>query len=156
MMCITLIAVGNLKEIYWKQAASEYMKRLSPFAKVSVVEVEEISFTKPSDKERVSKKEAGGIIRAIPKDAYVIAFEEKGREMDSMQFSKFLAAEGESGRPIVCILGGSLGLHSEIIKLSNCSLSLSPLTFTHRLARIVLLEQLYRAMTIIHGKQYHY
>ena len=158
MFYITIIFVGKVKESYWKEAEQDYLIRLQPYMNIETIEIKEVSFRSMDEKNEVSKKEAGLILAQIPKDAHVYALDgAKGTKYDSVSFSKRLdecAREGE--HHLTFIIGGSMGLHQLVIDRANHLLSLSHMTFPHQLARVVFVEQLYRAATILKGKQYHY
>ncbi len=155
MYSIDIIAVGNLKEVYLKDACKEYTKRLSPYARVSYIEIKEEPFTNVNEREKIVKREEDRIRKHIKKDSWVVILDADGKEFSSHQFSGILKQKGEQGRRITFVIGGALGFSDEFKKEYE-ALSLSRLTFPHQLARIVLLEQLYRSMTLLHGKQYHY
>ena len=95
------------------------------------------------------------IRKVLPKDAIVMLLAEKGALRDSEKFAEFIGRLGSIGQELVFVLGSGVGLHSSLKEISNYQISLSPLTFTHNFARVILEEQLYRACTIIYGKEYH-
>lgn len=159
MLNITIIAVGKLKEQYLRDASAEYQKRLSAFCKLSIIEIspEKLS-DNPSAKEieNALNNEAKKIIEKIPKGAKVYSMCIEGKQRSSEELSAEidnLAVEGASN--IVFIIGGSFGLSDEVKKLSAFRLSMSKMTFPHQIARIMLLEQIYRAMQISIGTKYH-
>ena len=159
MLNITIIAVGKLKEQYLRDASAEYQKRLSAFCKLSIIEIppEKLS-DNPSAKEieNALNNEAKKIIEKIPKGAKVYSMCIEGKQRSSEELSaeiENLAVEGASN--IVFIIGGSFGLSDEVKKLSAFRLSMSKMTFPHQIARIMLLEQIYRAMQISIGTKYH-
>ena len=159
MLNITIIAVGKLKEQYLRDASAEYQKRLSAFCKLSIIEIppEKLS-ENPSAKEikNALNNEAKKIIEKIPKGAKVYSMCIEGKQRSSEELSAEidnLAVEGASN--IVFIIGGSFGLSDEVKKLSAFRLSMSKMTFPHQIARIMLLEQIYRAMQISIGTKYH-
>jgi 23S rRNA (pseudouridine1915-N3)-methyltransferase len=156
MYRLTIIAVGGLKEPFWKEAIAEYAKRLTPFAKTNVVEVKDIPFKSAAEAPAVLRAEAEGIRKKISDGALVIALVKEGKSLSTEQFSELLRREGEGGREIVFVIGGPLGLDPELAKTAHARLSLSALTFTHGEARVILFEQIYRAMTVQSGKTYHY
>ena len=156
MFNIYIIATGKLKESYWKDAAEEYIKRLTPYAKIHTIELPEEKFRSQAEKERVMQREAEVIQKHIPKNAVLVALDERGKKYSSTELAKFLAGLTEHGETIVFVIGGPLGLHESIRNKARVVLSLSELTFTHQLCRVILLEQLYRSITIIKGKAYHY
>jgi 23S rRNA (pseudouridine1915-N3)-methyltransferase len=156
MYKISIIAVGKLKEPFWKDAISEYAKRLKPYAKIEVVEVAEAPFRSIHEAPAVMKTEAEALERRIPFGAYLVGLDKEGRAVPTELFSDILQREGESGRDLAFLIGGPLGLDPQLIKKCQLRLSLSAMTFTHGEARAILFEQLYRAMTILSGKTYHY
>ena len=159
MLNITIIAVGKLKEQYLRDASAEYQKRLSTLCKLNIIEVnpEKLS-DNPSAKEieNALSSEAKKIIEKIPKGAKVYSMCIEGKQRTSEELSHEidgLALEGVSN--IVFIIGGSFGLSDEVKKLSAYRLSMSKMTFPHQIARIMLLEQIYRATQISIGTKYH-
>lgn len=151
-----ILAVGPLHHDYAKEAAGEYLKRLPPFAKVEIEEIEKRTFRSLSERERTVGVEGAHLVAHLTNDEFVIALDETGKTMDSQKFAQLLKREGETGRIVTFLIGGPLGLSSETKNAAHLTLSLSSLTFPHEMARVVLLEQLYRAMTILNGKTYHY
>ncbi len=156
MFKMSIFAVGSLKESFWKDAIAEYQKRLSPFAKVSVIEVAEAPFKSAHEAPAVMRAEAESLKKKIPSGAFVVALVKEGKALTTEAFAELLDREGQGGREIVFLIGGPLGLDPELAKTCHARLSLSSMTFTHGEARAVLFEQLYRAMTVLAGKTYHY
>lgn len=155
MFKVTVIALGKFKETAFKDLEREYLKRLGPFAKVRVVELPEEPYGKNADLERLKEKEAQAILQHIPRDGMVILLEEKGQLRSSQDFAKFVERVAALGKELVFVVGSGVGLSGSLREHSNYSISLSPLTFPHNFARVLLLEQLYRACTITAGKNYH-
>lgn len=155
MFKITIIALGKFKEKAYVELEKEYLKRLSPFGKVKVLELAEIGYDKNQDIEKIKQQEAEKIIKTLPKDSVVILLEEKGSLRDSKDFSKFLERLGSLGKELVFVIGSGIGLHASLKEYSNYSISLSPLTFPHNMARVVLEEQIYRACMILANREYH-
>ena len=155
MFKIRLIALGKFKEKAFLELEKEYLKRLSPFAKIKLIELPEIGYGKNQDAEKIKEQEAEKIIKQLPKDGIVILLEEKGTMRNSREFAAFLERAGGLGKELAFVIGSGLGLHSSLKQYSNYSVSLSPLTFTHNFARVLLQEQLYRACTIVNHKEYH-
>lgn len=158
-MTLQILGVGKLKEEYLKDAQKEYLKRLSRFCKVSVTEIDEErapESASPAQEEKVRQKEAERIIKALGKNTTAIALALEGKEYDSKSFSEFIGSMMLDGKSdITFIIGGSTGLDASIINKADYSLCLSKMTFPHQLARVVLLEQVYRAFKIIKGETYH-
>ena len=153
-MRIALVVVGRLKERYWREAAEEYLKRLGPYANVRVVEIADRDSGR--DEARALAEEGADILRALPEGAHVIALEIDGKQRSSEQFSAHLDELGLSGKSsIALVIGGSVGLSAEVLTRADERASLGPMTLPHNLARVVVLEQLYRAFRISRGEPYH-
>lgn len=155
MFKFTIICLGKLKESAYRELENEFRKRLSPFARVNIIELAEISYRDETEIEKVKQKESLLIKNRIPKDGYVVALKESGELKNSHTFAEFLNSKGSNGVEIVFIIGSGVGLHESVFDYSDTTISLSPLTFPHNMARILLEEQLYRAVTILNGKKYH-
>ena len=155
MLKIKIICLGKFKEKAFQDLEKEYLKRLSPFAKVKLVELGEVSYRKGEDLERVKEKEAALVEKYLSKDAIVIILEEKGVVRNSIDFANFLERVGGLGQELIFVIGSGIGLHQSLRNISNHQISLSPLTFPHNFARVLLEEQIYRACTIIARKEYH-
>ena len=152
---IQIICLGKFKEKAFLELEREYLKRLGPYAKMKILEIPEIAYKSSAEIEIVKKKEAAVIRKALPKDAVVILLEEKGVVRDSLDFAEFIGRIGGFGREMVFVIGSGVGLDSSLKDIANHTISLSKLTFTHNFARVLLEEQLYRAVCILHGKEYH-
>ena len=156
MMRVTIISIGKLKESYSKEAEAEYLKRLSVFAKIEIIEHKEIGFTEKDSAEKIKETEAEIILNSIPTSSYIIALDPKGKSYTSEELSKNLESLEQNYSHLTIIIGGPLGLHESIFKKTNLKLSLSTLTFTHQMTRVIILEQIYRAYMIKSGKSYHH
>lgn len=158
-MKITIIAVGKLKEKYWKQAIAEYEKRLSAYTKIDIIEVpDEKASETMSDKEieQVKEKEGQRILAKVKPQSTVITLEIQGKMLSSEGLAKELDQRMTQGASdFTFIIGGSNGLHQDVMKRSNFALSFSKMTFPHQMMRVVLLEQVYRAFKINRGEAYH-
>ncbi len=159
MMNVKLICVGKMKEKHYAAAFEEYRKRLGAFCRFELTEISEERLSEsPSEKEvsAALDREANEIIRAIPKDAFVVTMCVEGRELDSPGLAALMAEKAVSGKTKLCfIVGGSFGLSDRVKELSPLRLSMSRMTFPHHLARVMLAEQIYRAFTIQEGRKYH-
>jgi 23S rRNA (pseudouridine1915-N3)-methyltransferase len=120
-----------------------------------MIELPEVGYGKTQDLEKIKEQEAEKIIKQLPKDGVIILLEEKGALRNSKDFAEFLERIGGLGKELVFVIGSGIGLHQSLHQYSNYSISLSPLTFPHNMARIILEEQIYRACTILAGKEYH-
>lgn len=153
-MRATVVAVGRLKEPHWRAAADEYAKRLRPYATLDLVEVADRDISR--DVAIARSAEADDILRALPAGAHVVALDEAGRERSSPELAAWLddlAVRGVSH--VAFVVGGSAGLDARVRAAARERLSLSRMTFPHQLARVLLLEQLYRAFRISRGEPYH-
>lgn len=159
MLKITIIALGHLKENYLRDAAKEYEKRLSGYCKLNIVEIEPQRLPdNPSEAEinTALNKEAEKINASIPQGSYVLPLCIEGASPDSVELSRKLSSIALDGFSNVCfIIGSSYGIANEIKTKSHYKLSMSKMTFPHQLARIMLLEQIYRAFKISSGGTYH-
>lgn len=158
-MKITLITVGKIKEKFFKDAIAEYSKRLSKYCKLEIIEVaDEKTPDNASEtlEDQIRYKEGERILKNVRDDAYVITLEIQGNQLTSEQLSNKIDTLGIQGTShIIFVIGGSIGLSSEVMRRSDYALSFSKMTFPHQLIRVVLLEQIYRSYRIIHGEPYH-
>ena len=157
-MNMALICMGKLKEKYWRDAAAEYEKRLSRFGKWETIELPDLpepSNSSPAIEEQIRKKEGEAILAKIRDQDIVVCLCIDGKQLDSVQLSKKLTELVDTGRRVVFVIGGSLGLAPQVVARAQMKLSFSPMTFPHQLARIMLLEQTYRALKIAAGERYH-
>ena len=157
-MKINIIAVGKLKEKYWKEAAGEYSKRLGSYCDLNIIQIPEARLHGESaaEEEAVKREEGERILAKIPSGSFVVTLEIKGKQLTSEQLAEQLnrlAIDGKS--EISFIIGGSLGLSPEVCKRGNMALSFSDMTFPHQMMRVILLEQIYRSYKIIKGETYH-
>ena len=159
MMNVQLIVLGKLKEKYMKDFSLEYEKRLSAYCKLTITELEPVKLSdNPSqcEIENALNKEPQMIMAKIPKNAFVFSMCIEGKQMSSEELSqKFedIALSGKSS--VVFIIGSSFGLSDEITRMSDCKFSMSKMTFPHKLARIMLEEQIYRGFSISNNGKYH-
>lgn len=157
MLNINIICVGKVKEKYLKDAISEYSKRLSKYCKLNIIEIADEPI--PSNlsaklSENIKNIEGNKILNNI-KNTYVISLDLKGKEFSSEQFAKNLENITLKSSSITFIIGGSLGLSSEVIHNSNEIICFSKMTFPHQLIRVFLLEQIFRAFKINNNETYH-
>lgn len=159
MLSITLVCVGKMRETYYISAFAEYAKRLGAYCRFELAELPEQRLQeRPSQKEirAALEKEAQAIRARIPKGAAVIAMCVEGKLLSSEALARQLAGYAAGGTSKVCFLvGGSFGLDEGLKREASLRLSMSPMTFPHHLARVMLAEQIYRACTINAGTQYH-
>lgn len=156
MKRIHIRAVGRLPETWQREAEHDLVQRLQPYAKLDLLEISEGhgGSSKP-DPVRARSAEAEGLAKGYKDDAFVITLDEHGKEYDSPAFAKQLETWSEGGRPLVFLIGGSWGLDESLLKEADAKLSLGKMTWPHGIARLLLLEQLFRAEAISRGKEYH-
>lgn len=158
-MKIKIIAVGKIKENYLKEGISEYLTRLSPYAKTEIVEVIDSKVKdNPNDSDilKVINEEGERILSKIKNNDYVINLDLNKKEFDSIEFSKFIRDKMvEGGASLTFVIGGSYGLSNEVKQRANYSISLSKMTFLHQMTRLILLEQIYRSFKILNNETYH-
>ena len=158
-MRIDIIAVGKVKEKFYRDAIDEFSKRLSKYCKLQVIEVADEKTPDGASEaveEQIKAKEAERILKHVKDDAYVFTLEIQGKKYDSVEFANRIHNLGVQGKShIQFIIGGSLGLHSSVSKRSDAKISFSDMTFPHQLMRVILLEQVYRGFRIIAGEPYH-
>lgn len=156
-MQLTIIGPGRVREKWLSEGIAEYIKRLSRYASVQMIEVPDLPDTFPVD--RVLAEEGEMILKALSRSraqAIVVALDLSGKQTDSVQFSVRLTDWlDRGGSEVVFLIGGSNGLHPTVLAKASERLSLSPMTFTHQMTRLILLEQCYRAFRIRSGEPYH-
>ena len=159
MLNITIICIGRLKDAFFESASKEYLKRLGAYAKVNTVELKAVDLPQePSAAEIAAalEKEGAEILKKIPSGARVIALCVEGKLWSSEELAAdFTAAANGGTSHVVFVIGGSYGLSEAVKRASQVRLSMSRMTFPHRLARVMLLEQIYRACKINAGEKYH-
>jgi len=158
-MRVTVIAVGKLKEKYWREAVAEYVKRLGAYCRLVVIEIPDEGITAgtlAAEEEKIKAAEWGRISRRVKEGTYLVALDVRGEPVSSEQLSKRIDRLTLTGRSdITFIIGGSLGLPQEALERADWRLSFSKLTFPHQLMRVILLEQIYRNFKIARGEPYH-
>lgn len=158
-MNITLITVGKIKEKFLRDAIEEYSKRLTRYCKLDIIEVaDEKTPENASEKEEllIKEKEGEKILKNIKDNYYVIALAIHGKMISSEELANFVQTQGINGNSnLAFVIGGSLGLSSDVLNRANYKLSFSKMTFPHQLMRVILLEQIYRGFRINSGEPYH-
>ena len=159
MLAVRLICVGKLGEKFWAAAVQEFAKRLGAYCKLEIIELPEQRLPQTPSAGEITQaldKEAALIEAKLPAGAAVVALCVEGREMSSEQLADWLGRLTVSGTSRLClVIGGSCGLSDRIKQRASLRLSMSPMTFPHHLARVMVLEQLYRALNIAAGGKYH-
>lgn len=158
MLNIKLVVVGKLKEKFHKDDVNEYLKRLSKYAKVNLIEVEEEKIKDNSslkENEQILNKEGSNILKQIKENEFVFLLDLHGKEISSEEFASKIDQLMINYSTITFVIGGSLGVSEDLRRRSNFKLKLSPMTFTHQMTRIIILEQIYRAFKINNNEVYH-
>ena len=157
-MNVLVLCVGRLKEKYWTEACGEYLKRLSRYGKCQVTEVDDLPEPRgasPADQKKVMDREAELLLKHIAPSDQVICLCIRAPQTDSPGLAETIRLGDMAGRRQVFVIGGSLGLGEAVLARADRRLSMSDMTFPHQLARVMLLEQLYRAAKILSGERYH-
>ncbi len=158
MLHIRLIVLGSLKETYWRAAVAEYEKRLAAYAKVEITELKEYRLPEspaPAEIALALEKEADMILAAVPPRSFVVALCVEGKQLSSEELSKKLSDVMRQSGHLTLIIGSSHGLSDRVKNAAALRLSASKLTFPHQLMRVLLLETVYRSLSILHGAKYH-
>lgn len=156
---IKIICIGKIKEDYLKDGINEYLKRLSRYTRIEIIELKDIPLKDNMSEieEEKAKEEESSLIESRLKDSdYLIALDRMGKELSSIELSKKIDNTLSSvNKDIVFMIGGSLGLSKELLNKSDLVISFSKLTFPHQLFRLILLEQIYRSFKIMKNETYH-
>lgn len=159
MLSVYFICIGKLKESFYQQACAEYCKRLAPYCKLTLLELPEQKLPQnpsPAQIEQALSRERAAILEKLPQSSQLVAFCIEGEMKTSEQLAQTVRGwEQGTARHIVLVMGGSYGLSEQLKAQASLRLSMSPMTFPHHLARVMALEQLYRAFKINEGSQYH-
>lgn len=155
-MKIKIIALGKVKEKYLKDGIDEFLKRLRPYSTVEIVELNQLEIKDENLTEKILEQEGEKILENIKPDSFVITLEILGKSLSSVEFSKKIECVANDGySELVFVIGSSCGLSKIVSKRANFKLSMSKMTFLHNFARLILLEQIYRAFKIQKGETYH-
>jgi 23S rRNA (pseudouridine1915-N3)-methyltransferase len=157
---IRIIAVGRLRERHWQDAAADYARRIRPYARLEVEEVAEARLKEgasTAEESKAMQEEGRAILEKLKgHDGFVVALDRQGRSLNSLQMAAWL--EGmilEGQKEVAFVIGGPLGLATEVLQRADCRLSFSKITFPHQMMRVILLEQIYRGMRIMKKEPYH-
>jgi 23S rRNA (pseudouridine1915-N3)-methyltransferase len=156
-MKINLLLIGKTDDDYLKKGIDKYLKRLKHYIKVSVHIIPDLKNTRKITEDQQKQKEGEQILAKVATGDNLILLDENGKEFNSEQFAKHIEKKMITGtRCTVFVVGGPYGFSDEVYKRCNEKISLSPMTFSHQMVRLIFTEQLYRAMTIIKGEPYHH
>ncbi len=155
-MKTTLILVGKTTDKNFEAGIKDYVQRLSHYMPFELVVLPELKNTKKMSEAEQKRREGEMIIKQIATSDYVVLLDEHGKEPRSVEFAKWLEQKQQTGRNLVFVIGGPYGFSNDVYDRANEKLSLSRLTFSHQMVRLIFVEQLYRACTIIKGEPYHH
>jgi len=155
-MKITFLVLGKTEDAYLKDGIDKYVKRLKHYTRLEVAELPELKNTKALTQDQQKAKEAELLFKKINATDYVILLDERGAELSSKQFATYLEKRAHAGADIIFIVGGPYGFDQSVYDRANDKLSLSRMTFSHQMIRLLFTEQLYRAFTILKGEPYHH
>ena len=155
-MKIKIIALGKIKEKFLKEGIEEFLKRLTPYAAIEIIELQPVEIKDENLTEKALRQEGEKILSSIKNDSFVITLEIGGKQLSSEEFADKINEISNSGvSELVFIIGSSCGLAKTVSARANFKLSMSKMTFLHQFARLLLVEQIYRAFKIIKGETYH-
>ncbi len=155
-MNITIIAVGKIKETYFKDSINEYLKRLISYCNLKIIEIPNEPILDEKNYERYKDIEAKKILQYLNLSSYIIALEIQGKQLDSVSFADKIKSVSNDGiNELTFIIGGANGLNEVVLKEAHFKLSFSKMTFTHQMTRVILIEQIYRAFKILNNENYH-
>lgn len=155
-MNITLLMIGNTSEVYVQDGYDGFIKRLKHYIKVKEVIIPDLKDRKHLNAEQIKEKEAVLILEKLTSSNYSVLLDERGKEFSSVEFAGFLQKTMNAGtRELFFIIGGAYGVAESVKQKSDITVSLSRMTFTHQVIRLLFAEQLYRAMTILKNEPYH-
>lgn len=156
-MKLRLLCIGRLTEDYLQTGCNEFVDRLKRYLPITVEELKEHKTGRKADLPRIIKTEGEKLLARIPGEAFVVALDERGRQLSSEQMADFLNRHMVNGTPeLILVVGGPFGLSAELKQRADLVLSLSAMTLTHQMVRLLLLEQLYRGFTIMRNEPYHH
>ena len=155
-MKLSLLCIGKLSASWLQEGANDYSHRISRYLPANIDELKECKLGKKGDHRKIIQQEGEQLLARVPQGAYTVALDEKGKLFSSEDFADFLNRNMLNSTPeLTFIIGGPYGLSSEIKDKANLKMSLTPMTLTHQMARLILLEQIYRGMTILRNEPYH-
>ena len=155
-MKIKLIVIGKTDEVYLKEGISKYVSRLKYYINFEVKEIPDVKIGKKQNTNLQKEAEGKEILSHLDKSDFVVLLDEKGKEYNSVDFSKFIQKRMNTGMNLTFVIGGPFGFSNEIYALADSKIALSQLTFSHQMVRLFFAEQIYRSFTILKGEKYHH
>lgn len=155
-MKVTLLVIGKTKDLYLQEGVSDYVKRIQRYVPFQIITLPDIRSSKKADINQLKEMEAESVLMRIKPRDFVVLLDERGTSFTSVNFARYLQElEGRTGQ-ITFIIGGAYGFADSVYQRANARISLSDMTFSHQMVRLIFLEQLYRAYTIQRGEPYHH
>jgi 23S rRNA (pseudouridine1915-N3)-methyltransferase len=155
-MRLTVLFTGKTKERYLEEGVGEYLKRIGRYAPLTTITLPDLKVSGKMPQEQVKKIEGEQILKKLKPADHIVLLDERGKMFSSTEFAQYLSAlEGRTGHAVF-VIGGAYGFSDEVYQRANASLSLSSMTFSHQMVRLIFAEQLYRAYTILKGEPYHH
>lgn len=156
-MKITFLVIGKNKDTYLTEGINDYIKRMNKYISFEFKEIPGVKSTKKYSIDEIKQKEGEAIMKQIPSNASLILLDERGKKMSSEDFASWLKELMiQSTQHLIFAVGGAYGFSETVYKNASAKLSLSSMTFSHQVIRLMFMEQVYRAFTIIHGEPYHH
>ena len=156
-MKITFLVTGKNKDSYLTEGINVYIKRLKKYISFEFKEISGVKSTKKYSIEEIKQREGEALLKQIPANGYMVLLDERGKQMNSENFAGWLKKSMvQSTQHLIFVVGGAYGFSETVYKAASAKLSLSSMTFSHQVIRLMFMEQLYRAFTIIHGEPYHH
>jgi 23S rRNA (pseudouridine1915-N3)-methyltransferase len=155
-MKLTIIFTGKTKIQYVEEGVKDYYNRLIHYVKTEIIVIPDLKNTKSMPEAEIKKKEGDLILARVPNSSHIILLDERGKQFSSTGLAGFFQDKIKEGRDFCLIIGGAYGFSDQVIEKSHLKISLSRMTFSHQMVRMILLEQIYRAFTILKGEKYHH
>ncbi len=155
-MKITLITIGKTDDNYLKEGINRYLGRLKHYVKFEMIEIPDVKLKKKITTNVQKEIEGKEVLKIVSTSDFLILMDEKGREYNSVEFSKFIQKRMNTGIAIVFVIGGAFGFSEALYSRANFKIALSQMTFSHQMVRLFFVEQIYRCFTILKGEKYHH
>ncbi len=155
-MKITLLVVGKTKDELYSSGINDYSKRINHYFPFEIKIIQDVKISGAQDIDSLKEKQADLILKMIDEKSFVALLDEKGKQFTSKEFSLWVDKKTTQVKHLIFVIGGAYGFSKEVYKRANQEISLSAMTFSHQMVRLIFLEQLYRAATIIKGEAYHH
>lgn len=154
-MKIQIILIGKNKDKWIAEAMDDFLRKVRPYAEVEIDVLKEEKISKSQNIEQIKREEGVKILTAVKKDFFLVVLDDKGKKLDSHEFSDLISQKIDLGQNLTFVIGGALGLSDDVKQKAGLILSFSSMTFTHQMMRVFLIEQIYRGFNILKGTDYH-